>query len=80
MPGEALERLDLPLMVTHNTETFRTAYTITVDYSIGVCCFLIDYKSSVSFSDFLMIQWMTDVFRNTLRVITISHSSRHPPV
>jgi len=35
MPGEALERLDLPLMVAHNTETFRTAYTITVDYSIG---------------------------------------------
>jgi 3,4-dihydroxy-2-butanone 4-phosphate synthase len=54
MPGEALERLDLPLMVTHNTETFRTAYTITVDYSIGACCFLIDDLLFVSFSDFLM--------------------------
>jgi 3,4-dihydroxy-2-butanone 4-phosphate synthase len=39
MPGEALERLELPLMVTHNTETFRTAYTITVDYSFGMVVF-----------------------------------------
>jgi len=35
LPGERLDELELPMMVTHNTETFKTAYTITVDYAFG---------------------------------------------
>jgi len=35
LPAERLDELQLPLMVTHNTETFKTAYTITVDYAFG---------------------------------------------
>jgi 3,4-dihydroxy 2-butanone 4-phosphate synthase / GTP cyclohydrolase II len=35
LPGERLDRLDLPLMVERNTETLRTAYTVTVDYRHG---------------------------------------------
>jgi len=36
MTGEALDRLDLPLMVAQNTERMRTAYTVTVDAREGV--------------------------------------------
>jgi len=36
MTGPALDRLDLPLMVAHNTERMRTAYTVTVDARDGV--------------------------------------------
>src|SRR5687768_6863695 len=32
MLPERLDRLDLPLMVTHNTEAQRTAFTVSVDY------------------------------------------------
>ena len=54
MPGETLERLELPLMVSHNTETFRTAYTITVDYSSGASCFIAHYSSAfLTFDDLL---------------------------
>jgi 3,4-dihydroxy 2-butanone 4-phosphate synthase / GTP cyclohydrolase II len=35
LPGERLDQLELPLMVERNTETLRTAYTITVDYRHG---------------------------------------------
>ncbi len=35
LPGERLDRLDLPLMVERNTESLRTAYTVTVDYRHG---------------------------------------------
>ncbi|KAF8329474.1 3,4-dihydroxy-2-butanone 4-phosphate synthase-domain-containing protein [Cantharellus anzutake] len=35
LPGERLDELELPMMVAHNMETFKTAYTITVDYAIG---------------------------------------------
>lgn len=35
LPGERVEELKLPMMVANNTETFKTAYTITVDYAIG---------------------------------------------
>ena len=35
LPGERLDRLDLPLMVAQNTESLRTAYTVTVDYRHG---------------------------------------------
>jgi 3,4-dihydroxy 2-butanone 4-phosphate synthase/GTP cyclohydrolase II len=36
MTGADLDRLDLPLMVQHNTERMRTAYTVTVDARTGV--------------------------------------------
>lgn len=36
MLGEDLDRLDLPLMVQHNTERMHTAYTVTVDARKGV--------------------------------------------
>ncbi|GGP77319.1 riboflavin biosynthesis protein RibBA [Streptosporangium pseudovulgare] len=36
MPGEALDRLGLPLMVSDNRERLRTAYTISVDARDGV--------------------------------------------
>ncbi|MGC1513754.1 MAG: 3,4-dihydroxy-2-butanone-4-phosphate synthase, partial [Acidimicrobiales bacterium] len=32
MTGERLEELDLPLMVANNTESHRTAFTVSVDY------------------------------------------------
>lgn len=35
LPGERLDSLELPLMVERNTESLRTAYTITVDYRHG---------------------------------------------
>jgi 3,4-dihydroxy 2-butanone 4-phosphate synthase/GTP cyclohydrolase II len=36
MEGKDLDRLDLPLMTDRNTESNRTAYTISVDAKIGV--------------------------------------------
>ena len=36
MPGETLDRLQLPLMTTQNAERMRTAYTISVDARDGV--------------------------------------------
>jgi 3,4-dihydroxy 2-butanone 4-phosphate synthase/GTP cyclohydrolase II len=36
MPGEWADRLDLPLMVEHNEDLLRTAYTVTVDAAVGV--------------------------------------------
>ncbi len=33
--GEDLDRLELPLMVERNTDSMRTAYTVTVDYRHG---------------------------------------------
>jgi 3,4-dihydroxy 2-butanone 4-phosphate synthase / GTP cyclohydrolase II len=35
MEGERLDALDLPLMVADNTETHRTAFTVSVDYRHG---------------------------------------------
>lgn len=35
MLSEALEALDIPLMVNNNTESLRTAFTVTVDYAHG---------------------------------------------
>jgi 3,4-dihydroxy-2-butanone 4-phosphate synthase len=35
LPGDRLDHLGLPLMVEHNTDSMRTAYTITVDYRHG---------------------------------------------
>jgi len=35
LPGDRLEELQLPMMVTNNTEHYKTAYTITVDYAHG---------------------------------------------
>ncbi len=35
MPGERLDALALPLMVSHNTEGQRTAFTVSVDALIG---------------------------------------------
>ena len=35
MLGERLDELDLPLMVTSNTESQRTAFTVSVDYRHG---------------------------------------------
>lgn len=36
MPGEMLERLEIPLMTPHNKDKLRTAYTISVDARDGV--------------------------------------------
>src|SRR5437763_14470297 len=36
LPGEALDRLQLPLMTPHNTERMRTAFTVSVDARDGV--------------------------------------------
>lgn len=36
MPGTALDRLALPLMVAANNESFRTAFTVTVDARHGI--------------------------------------------
>jgi 3,4-dihydroxy 2-butanone 4-phosphate synthase / GTP cyclohydrolase II len=35
LTGERCDELDLPLMVTANTESMRTAFTVTVDYRHG---------------------------------------------
>jgi len=35
MPGERLKELDLPLMVSDNTATFQTAFTVSVDAKEG---------------------------------------------
>src|SRR5438270_4642374 len=35
MTGDRLDQLDLPLMVSTNTESQRTAFTVTVDYRHG---------------------------------------------
>jgi 3,4-dihydroxy 2-butanone 4-phosphate synthase/GTP cyclohydrolase II len=36
MPGDALDRLQLPLMTAQNEERMRTAYTVTADARVGV--------------------------------------------
>jgi len=36
MPGERLKELDLPLMVSDNTATFQTAFTVSVDAKEGI--------------------------------------------
>ena len=36
MPGEMLDRLEIPLMTPHNRDRLRTAYTISVDARDGV--------------------------------------------
>ena len=36
MPGDMLERLEIPLMTPHNKDKLRTAYTISVDARDGV--------------------------------------------
>ena len=35
LPGDRLDSLNLPLMVSRNTESMSTAYTVTVDYRHG---------------------------------------------
>jgi len=35
LPGERLDSLELPLMVERNSDSMRTAYTVTVDYRHG---------------------------------------------
>lgn len=35
MPGERLDALDIPLMVSRNTESVKTAFTVSVDYIPG---------------------------------------------
>ncbi|KAI9571723.1 3,4-dihydroxy-2-butanone 4-phosphate synthase [Boletus coccyginus] len=35
LPGKRLEELCIPMMVPHNQERHRTAYTVTVDYKHG---------------------------------------------
>ena len=36
MRGADLDRLQIPLMTTQNTERMRTAYTVSVDAAVGV--------------------------------------------
>ncbi|WP_454700948.1 3,4-dihydroxy-2-butanone-4-phosphate synthase [Agrobacterium burrii] len=35
LPGERLDALDIPLMVSRNTESLKTAFTVSVDYIPG---------------------------------------------
>ncbi|WP_332302493.1 3,4-dihydroxy-2-butanone-4-phosphate synthase [Rhizobium sp. GR12] len=35
VPGERLDALDIPLMVSRNTESLKTAFTVSVDYIPG---------------------------------------------
>src|SRR3954451_13170646 len=35
LTGERCDDLDLPLMVSHNTESHRTAFTVSVDHRAG---------------------------------------------
>lgn len=35
LPGERLDELEIPMMVSENQELYRTAYTVTVDYKYG---------------------------------------------
>jgi 3,4-dihydroxy 2-butanone 4-phosphate synthase len=35
MQGEQLDHLDIPLMVSNNTESLKTAFTVSVDYIPG---------------------------------------------
>ncbi|WP_198083458.1 bifunctional 3,4-dihydroxy-2-butanone-4-phosphate synthase/GTP cyclohydrolase II [Variovorax sp. E3] len=35
LPGERLDELELPLMVERNTDSMKTAYTVTIDYRHG---------------------------------------------
>ena len=35
IPGERLDALDIPLMVSRNTESLKTAFTVSVDYIPG---------------------------------------------
>ncbi|OBZ65324.1 3,4-dihydroxy-2-butanone 4-phosphate synthase [Grifola frondosa] len=35
LPGERLDELEIPMMVSNNQDPHRTAYTVTVDYRIG---------------------------------------------
>jgi hypothetical protein len=35
LPKSRLDELDIPMMVTHNQEANKTAYTVTVDYKHG---------------------------------------------
>lgn len=35
LPGERLDELDIPLMVKDNSDTYSTAFTVTVDYKFG---------------------------------------------
>ncbi|KAJ3129123.1 hypothetical protein HK098_002364 [Nowakowskiella sp. JEL0407] len=46
--GDRLDELELPLMVERNTESLRTAYTITVDYSIGTTTGISAYDRSLT--------------------------------
>ncbi|MDN5746898.1 MAG: 3,4-dihydroxy-2-butanone-4-phosphate synthase, partial [Nocardioidaceae bacterium] len=36
MPGDMLDRLEIPLMTPHNKDAYRTAYTLSVDARDGV--------------------------------------------
>ena len=36
MPGDMLDRLEIPLMTPHNKDAYRTAYTISVDARDGI--------------------------------------------
>ncbi|MBW3669432.1 MAG: bifunctional 3,4-dihydroxy-2-butanone-4-phosphate synthase/GTP cyclohydrolase II [Actinobacteria bacterium] len=46
--GERLDELDLPLMVTHNTESHRTAFTVSIDYRHGTTTGISAYDRSAT--------------------------------
>ena len=46
--GERARELDLPLMVTHNTETHRTAFTVSVDFRHGTTTGISAYDRAVT--------------------------------
>jgi 3,4-dihydroxy 2-butanone 4-phosphate synthase / GTP cyclohydrolase II len=48
MTGERCDELDLPLMVLSNTESHRTAFTVTVDYRYGTSTGISAYDRSAT--------------------------------
>jgi 3,4-dihydroxy 2-butanone 4-phosphate synthase / GTP cyclohydrolase II len=48
LTGERCDELDLPLMVLSNTESHRTAFTVTVDYRYGTTTGISAYDRSAT--------------------------------
>ena len=50
LTGERARELDLPLMVVDNTESMRTAFTVTVDYRHGTTTGISAYDRAATIS------------------------------
>ncbi|OBZ66745.1 3,4-dihydroxy-2-butanone 4-phosphate synthase [Grifola frondosa] len=49
LPGERLDELEIPMMVSNNQDPHRTAYTVTVDYRIGTLTSYISLGFALAF-------------------------------